>query len=84
MSVLHRSQVYIPETQIRLLKQEAQKEKRSVSDLIREAINLFLVERAKEVDWDNDPITRMIGKARLNITDASTRVDEILYGKDAI
>lgn len=84
MSTLHRAQIYIPEEQIRHLKLEAKKEKRTVSELVRQAIALFLAERAKEIDWDKDPLTKMIGKARLDITDASTRIDEILYGKDAV
>lgn len=83
-NALHRSQIYIPENQIRLLKLEAKKEKRTVSELVRDAINLFLAERAKEVDWDNDPLTKMIGKIRVDVTDASTRIDEYLYGKGKV
>ena len=84
MSPLHRSQIYIPEVQIRLLKLESKKEKRSVSELVREAIHLFLAERAKEADWDNDPITKLIGKFKSDVTDASTRHDDYLYGPKSL
>lgn len=81
MSVMHRSQIYIPEDQIRLLKLEAKKEKRNVSELVREAISRFLLERAKEIDWDQDPLTKLIGKFTYDVTDASTNLDDYLYGK---
>ncbi len=81
MSVLHRSQIYIPEDQIRLLKLEAKREKSNVSELVREAISRFLAERAKEIDWDNDPLTKLIGKFTYDVTDASTNLDDYLYGK---
>lgn len=83
MSTLHRSQIYIPEDQIRLLKLEAKREKRNVSELVREAISLFLAKRAKEIDWDKDPLTKMIGKFKCDVTDLSTSLDDYLYGKKA-
>ena len=81
MSTLHRSQVYIEEGQMRLLKLEAKKEDLPVSVLIRKAIEYFLDKKAKNINWDNDPLTKAIGTIRLDVTDASTNHDFYLYGK---
>ena len=81
MSTLHRSQVYIEEEQIQLLKLEAKKENLTVSELIRKSIQNFLNKKAKNINWDNDPLTKAIGKIRLDVTDASTNHDLYLYGK---
>lgn len=84
MSTLHRAQIYIPQEQIRHLRLEAKKEKRTLSELVREAITLFLAERAKEIDWDKDPLTKMIGKFKCDVTDLSTNIDHYLYGKKKV
>lgn len=81
MSSLHRSQVYINEEQIHLLKLEAQKENLTVSELIREAIQNFLTKKSKNINWDNDPLTKAIGKFHSDVKDASTNHDFYLYGK---
>ena len=81
MSSLHRSQVYLGEDQIRLLKLEARKENLSVSELIREAIQNFLTKKSKAVNWDTDPLTKAIGKCHSDVKDASTNHDFYLYGK---
>lgn len=81
MNSLHRSQVYIGEDQIRLLKLEARKENLSVSELIREAIQSFLNKKSKAINWDNDPLTKAIGKFHSDVKDASTNHDFYLYGK---
>lgn len=80
MNSLHRSQVYIGEDQMRLLKLEARKENLSVSELIRESIQSFLTKKSKAVDWDNDPLTKAIGMIKLDVTDASANHDFYLYG----
>ncbi|MBI4397684.1 MAG: CopG family transcriptional regulator [Candidatus Omnitrophica bacterium] len=81
MGTLHRSQVYIGEDQIRLLKLEARKENLSVSELIREAIQSFLTKKSKAINWDNDPLTKAVGKFKSDVKDASTHHDFYLYGK---
>ncbi len=64
-----------------LLKLEAEKEHLSVSELIRQSIRNFLNGKAKDIDWDNDPITKTIGKIKLDVKDASKTIDQYLYGK---
>lgn len=81
MSTLHRSQVYIPEEMISLLKVEAKKAGRTVSELIREAIQNLLAQKIKSINWDNDSFTKAIGTIKLDVTDASEKIDFYLYGK---
>ena len=78
---MHRSQVYLGEDQIRLLRLEARKENLSVSELIRQAIQLFLNRKTKNIDWDNDSFTKAIGTIKLDVTDVSKKIDFYLYGK---
>ena len=82
MSNLHRAQIYIEEEQMHRLKLEAEKEQRAVSELIRRAIEHFLKTRARNIDWDTDPLTKAIGKIKLSITDASVNHDHYLYGRE--
>lgn len=81
MSNLHRTQVYIDEEQIHQLRLEAEKEDLAVSELIRRAIQHLLETKAKSVNWDNDPLTKAVGKVRLAVNDASVEHDHYLYGK---
>ena len=81
MSVLHRTQIYIEEDQMHRLKLEAEKERLTVSELTRRAIEKFLKIKAKNIDWDKDPLTKAIGKIKLNVTDASIEHDHYLYGR---
>lgn len=81
MSVLHRTQIYIDEEQMQQLKLEAEKEHLTVSKLTRTAIEHFLKMKARNIDWDKDPLTKAIGKIKLNVTDASVEHDHYLYGR---
>ena len=82
MSHLQRTQIYIEEEQIHQLKIEARKEHMAVSELIRMAIDRFLQAREKRLDWNKDPLSKAIGKIKLNVSDASLRHNEYLYKKD--
>ena len=75
------TQSYIEENQMRRLKLEAEKKHLAVSELVRRAIKLFLTTRIRNIDWENDPINKTIGKIRLSISDASENHDYCLYGK---
>jgi hypothetical protein len=79
METLHRSQVYLPEEQISLLKIEAKKTHTSVSELIRRAIDRFLTTKNKTINWNKDPLTQTIGKVALKVNDASVKHDDYLY-----
>lgn len=81
MSNLHRAQLYIDENQIQLLKLEAEREDLTVSELVRRAIERFLISKAKSVDWNRDPLNKALGKIKLEVTDASLDHDHYLYGR---
>lgn len=81
MNVLHRTQIYIEKDQIQRLRLEAKKDNLSVSEMIRRAIENFLKTREKNVDWDNDPITKAIGSIDIDTTDISINHDKYLYGQ---
>lgn len=79
MCSMHRSQVYIEEEQIQRLKLEAERRRLAVSELIRRAIDAFLKRHEQNVDWDDDPITKLVGKMKASVTDASLEHDHYLY-----
>lgn len=81
MSNLHRSQIYIEESQIYQLKLEAKKEHLTVSELIRRAIDIFLKMREDNVNWKKDPLYKAIGKIEFIDTDVSVNHDHYLYGQ---
>ena len=81
MGNLHRAQIYIEEDQMRQLKLEAEREHLAVSELIRHAIDRLLKTRAKNIDWDKDPLSKAIGKIKLTVSDAAVEHDRYLYGR---
>ena len=81
MGNLHRTQIYIEEDQMRQLKLEAGRERLAISELIRRAIRSLLETKTKSIDWNNDPITRTVGRIKLSVTSASVNHDHYLYGK---
>ncbi len=75
-----RTQIYLPKDLFGNLKKHAQQGKKSVAQVIREAIGAFLEERARPaVRWSNDPITRSIGMVKGD-TDLAENHDKYLYG----
>ncbi|MBU0477641.1 ribbon-helix-helix domain-containing protein [bacterium] len=80
MSNFHRTQVYIEKEQMRLLKIEAGKERLSASELIRRAIDMFLKTKGRDINWNNDPLTKAIGNIHLGVSNASVKHDRYLYG----
>ena len=80
MGNLHRTQIYIEEDQMRQLKLEAGRERLAISELIRRAIRHLLETKTKSIDWNNDPITRTVGRIKLAVTNASVNHDHYLYG----
>lgn len=81
MSNLHRTQIYIDEDQLHQLKLEAARERLAISELIRRAIRNLLETKTKSINWDGDPLTKAIGKVKLEVTDASVNHDHYLYGR---
>ena len=81
MGSLHRTQIYLEENQMQQLKIEAERERLAVSELIRRAIERFLKTKTRNADWDNDPLTKAVGKIKLAVTDASMEHDHYVYGR---
>jgi len=81
MGNLHRTQIYIEEDQMHQLKLEAEREHLAISELIRRAIQRLLETKARNINWNSDPLTKTIGRIKLAVTDASVGHDHYLYGK---
>lgn len=73
-----RTQVYFPEKLYRDVRKRAKSESKSVAAVVREAVEKHLEE--KEIDWDNDPIFKLVGIAKSGVTDLSVNHDHYLYG----
>lgn len=79
MTTLKRTQMYFPEDMFSELRQRAEREHSSISDIVRNAVREFLV-KEKEKNWQDDPLWKMLGAANSNSGDLSTRHDDYLYG----
>ena len=76
-----RTQIYLPLQMFGALKKEARAEKKSIAQVIREAIVHYLEERrARSIDWKNDPMTKGIGSIHGPDSDLSINHDHYLYG----
>ena len=79
MSDLYRAQIYLKSYQMQQLKIEAEKEHSDVSKLVRKAIDFFLKTKARNINWEKDPLTKAIGTIKLSVNDASEKHDHYLY-----
>lgn len=76
-----RTQVYFPLNLYRQIKRTAKKESKSSAQIIREAVELYLErEKEKEIDWENDPIFKLVGIASSGLGDLAENHDKYLYG----
>lgn len=73
--------IRLPEEVLKALKYKAIEEKKSVNQLIREAIERALVIAHQPERQTRDPFQDVIGIARSGIKDGSTKHDRYLYGK---
>jgi metal-responsive CopG/Arc/MetJ family transcriptional regulator len=80
MPTLKRTQMYFPEDLLDELRRKADKEKTSLSHLVRSAV-LELIKKDKLQNWDNDPLWSMIGSSQSSDEDLSINHDTYLYGK---
>lgn len=71
----------LPEEVMKDLKHKAVQEKKSVSQLIKEAVQQFLTAQKESVDYREDPFNRIIGMAKSGVHDGSVKHDQYLYGK---
>ena len=76
----------LPEDLHKLLKHMAVEEKKSVSQLVREALEKFVSPvperpKSKKVSVEDNPLWALVGSGRSGLKDASEKHDEYLYGK---
>ena len=80
MPILKRTQMYFPEDLLDELRRKADKEKTTLSHLVRNAV-LELLKKDKLQDWENDPLWSMVGSSHSKDEDLSINHDKYLYGK---
>ena len=80
MSATIATNIRLPEELLKALKYRAIEEKKSVNQIIREAIEMSLAATPQPEEREMDPFEDMIGIARSGIKDASSKHDRYLYG----
>ena len=74
---MHRTQLYLDEFHYRALRETAQREKKSLAQLVREIIDRHLSRRHAA----RDPFLKAIGSIRGGPDNISERHKDYLYGK---
>lgn len=74
----------LPKEMLKRLKLKAVEENKSMSQLVREAIEsyIFCQKKPHQVNAESDPLRNIIGMARSGIKDGSIAHDRYLYGKE--
>lgn len=81
MSATVATNIRLPENLLRALKYKAIEEKKSMNQIIREAIEMALAAPPQPEDRERDPFEGVIGIARSGIKDGSSKHDRYLYGR---
>ena len=81
MSVTIATNIRLPEDLLKTLKYRAIEEKKSLNQIIREAIEMSLAAAPQTQESQKDPLENVIGIARSGIKDASSKHDRYLYGR---
>ena len=81
MSATIATNIRLPEDLLKALKYRAIEEKKSVNQIIREAIEISLAAAPQPEEREKDPFEDVIGIARSGIKDASSKYDRYLYGR---
>ncbi len=74
-----RKQIYIEEILIEQIKEIADKKNISQSELIRQAIKIFIKEEQLKGEAE-DPLLKLLGLFSSDITDGSINHDKYIYG----
>jgi plasmid stability protein len=77
MSVTIATNIRLPEDLLKALKYRAIEEKKSVNQIIREAIEMSLAAAPQTEEHQRDPLEDVIGIARSGIKDASSKHDRL-------
>jgi hypothetical protein len=78
MPKLKRTQMYFPEDVLNELKTRAEREKTSISYIVRKAV-LELVRKDEKRNWENDPLWDMVGASKSREGDLAANHDNYLY-----
>jgi plasmid stability protein len=81
MSATIATNIRLPEDLLKALKYRAIEERKSVNQIIREAIEISLAAASQPEERKKDPFEDVIGIARSGIKDASSKHDHYLYGR---
>jgi len=73
--------IRLPEKILKELKYKAIEEKKSVNQLVREAIERYLSMDEQMKETGTDPFEKIIGSVRSGVKDGSIRHNEYLYRK---
>lgn len=73
-----RVQLYFPQDMFLKIKEEAKKRKKSMAEIVREAIDNFL--QPQNANWENDSLNKIIGLCKEDISDSSYNHDKYIYG----
>lgn len=76
-----RTQVYFPNEVYRKIEKLARDEDKSSAQVVREAVEKFLDEKNKAVDWENDPFFQAVGVLESDTGDLSENHDAYIYKK---
>ncbi len=82
-TTLKRTQMYFPEDMLQQVRQLADSEHTTIAGIVRNAVGDFLKTKTKNktIDWDNDPLMKLIEQAPASgIDDVSVHHDAYLYG----
>jgi hypothetical protein len=72
-----KAQIYLPEEQYRGVKAAAKNKRSSFSQVVREAVAVYLAKDASR--WANDPISKHIGMFRSKEGDLAENHDRYIY-----
>jgi len=81
MSVTIATNIRLPEDLLKALKYRAIEEKKSMNQIIREAIEIALAAAPQTEEHQKDLFEDVIGIARSGTKDASSKHDRYLYGR---
>jgi len=81
MPAITATNIRLPEALLRALKYKAIEEKKSMNQIIREAIEMSLAAGPRFEEPEKDAFEDIIGIARSGIKDASSKHDRYLYGR---
>jgi metal-responsive CopG/Arc/MetJ family transcriptional regulator len=79
MSTMIATSIRLPEDLLKALKYRAIEEKKSVNQIVREAVEMSLAATPQPEEHEKDPFEDVIGIARSGIKDASSNHDRYLY-----